>query len=195
MRAILLALVLAAAPAGAERYRDGDIIFHASRSSQSAAIQRATKSRYSHMGMLFHRRGGWYVLEASSTVRYTPIADWIRRGEGGHYVVKRLSRTLSPRQAAALRREAEAFLDRRYDLLFAWGDEEIYCSELVFKAYERALGLELGGTQRLGDFDLSDPVILAKLRERYGDRVPLGETVISPSAVFAAPELGVVEQR
>ncbi|HLQ25603.1 MAG TPA: hypothetical protein VK138_06915, partial [Acidiferrobacterales bacterium] len=41
----------------AEQLRDGDIIFHTSQSAQSIAIQKATHSRYSHMGIIFFRDG------------------------------------------------------------------------------------------------------------------------------------------
>ena len=58
--------------AAADGWRDGDIIFHTSRSSQSAAIQRATHSPYSHVGVVFFRDGKPYVFEAIATVRYTP---------------------------------------------------------------------------------------------------------------------------
>ena len=78
--------------------RDGDIIFHTSRSAQSAAIQRATHSPYSHVGLVLYRDGKPFVFEAISTVRYTPLASWIARGDGGHYVVKRLKSALSPAQ-------------------------------------------------------------------------------------------------
>jgi hypothetical protein len=55
--------------------------------------------------------------------------------------------------------------------------------------YEEALGLKLGKLQKLREFDLADPVVKAKLRERYGTQVPLDEPVISPAALFASPLL------
>jgi hypothetical protein len=45
--------------------RDGDLIFQTSRSSQSVAIQRATGSAFSHMGLVFFQDGKPYVFEAS----------------------------------------------------------------------------------------------------------------------------------
>jgi hypothetical protein len=59
-----------ACSASAPDVRDGDIIFQTSLSSQSVAIQRATHSKYSHMGLIVVREGTPYVLEASATVRY-----------------------------------------------------------------------------------------------------------------------------
>jgi hypothetical protein len=70
--------------------RDGDLIFQTSRSTQSLAIQRATGSPYSHMGIVFLREGKLYVFEAIATVRFTPLDHWIARGAGHHFVLKRL---------------------------------------------------------------------------------------------------------
>ena len=70
--AVVCAFVLAgcgAAPPAA--LRDGDIIFHTSRSAQSLAIQRATHSPYSHMGLILYRNGQPYVFEAVGPVRCT----------------------------------------------------------------------------------------------------------------------------
>ena len=173
--------------------RDGDIIFHTSRSAQSAAIQRATHSPYSHVGIIFLRDGKPFVFEAIATVRYTPLDAWVARGEGRRYVVKRLKTVLTPAQSAKLRATARQFEGKPYDLYFEWSDERIYCSELVWKLYEQALGVKLGALQKLREFDLSDPEVRTRMRERYGSSVPLDESVISPGAQFDSPLLTVIE--
>jgi len=190
---VLCALLLGAtALPAAGRFRDGDIIFQTSRSAQSAAIQRATHSPYSHVGIIFHRHGKPYVFEASATVRYTPLAAWIARGDGGHYALKRLRRELTGVDLARLQASAKPFEGRPYDPYFEWSNDRIYCSELVWKMYQQALGIELGTRQLLRELDLRDPVVKAKMRERYGARVPLDEPVISPAALFEAPQLDLV---
>lgn len=183
---LLLSLSLTA---GAGGLHDGDIVFQTSRSGQSAAIQRATHSPYSHVGLVLFRDGEPFVFEAIATVSYTPLAAWTRRGDGGRYVVKRLNRPLTDSEVAKLHAAARNFDGKTYDLYFEWSDERIYCSELVWKMYEEALGLKLGKLQKLREFDLADPVVKAKLRERYGTQVPLDEPVISPAALFASPLL------
>ena len=40
--------------------------------------------------------------------------------------------------------------------------------------------------------NLSSPQVQAKLKERYGKNIPLEETVVSPQAVFDAPQLTTV---
>ncbi|MDP9191365.1 MAG: hypothetical protein M3P06_06665 [Acidobacteriota bacterium] len=165
MRKILIsvaAIALFACGNGPGSYvpRSGDIIFHVSRSSQSVAIQRATKSRYSHMGVVFVKDGEAFVYEAVQPVKLTRLPAWVARGERGHFVVKRLraaDRLLTPANLRKLEAEGRKLHGRSYDLYFEWSDKRIYCSELVWKMYKRALGIEIGALQRLRDFDLSDP--------------------------------------
>jgi hypothetical protein len=193
--AMMLLLLWTSQAQSASPVRDGDLIFHTSRSAQSLAIQRATHSPWSHMGVILHRDGKPYVFEAIATVRYTPLEKWIARGEHGRFVVKRVKQGLTPQQAAKLRQAAAAFANKPYDLYFEWSDERIYCSELVWKLYQQALGIELGARQKLREFDLTDPAVRSKMRERYGNAVPLGEPVISPAAMFSTPILQTVDQR
>jgi len=193
---VLIFLVLSGCgDSSAEPLLDGDIVFQTSRSSQSAAIQLASRSQYSHVGIIFLQEGVPFVYEAVGPVRYTPLQEWISQGEGGRYVVKRLrdaDRILTAEAVARLRKAAQGFRGKPYDLVFEWSDDSIYCSELVWKIYDRALGVRIGQLQKLRDFDLSHPVVQAKLRERYGNRVPLNETVISPAAMFSSEILKVI---
>jgi hypothetical protein len=181
---ILLLAFFATQACVAESWRDGDIIFHTSKSAQSAAIRRATHSPYSHVGLILFRDGKPFVFEAIATVRYTPLAQWIARGDGGRYAIRRLARTISATDIAKLRLSARQFVGKPYDLYFEWSDERIYCSELVWKMYHQALGIDLGNLQRLREFDLRDTVVKAKMRERYGAKIPLDEPVISPARLF-----------
>lgn len=180
--------------------QDGDIIFQTSRSAQSQAIQLATGSKYSHCGLIFQADTGkkeWYVLEAVQPVKWTPLASWIARGEGGHYVVKRPSTDppLSEQALRDLRTSGERSLGKNYDLYFGWSDERIYCSELIWKAYHAVTGLDIGELQRLRDFDLTNPVVAQKLSSRYGDELPLDEKVISPASIFHSTLLTTVAEQ
>lgn len=146
--------------------------------------------------MVFFRDGKPQVLEAVGPVEYTPIEAWIARGRDGHYVVRRLaSVALDAERARRLRSAAEVYLGRPYDFYFEWSADRIYCSELVWKAYHEGLGIDVAPLQHLGDFHLSDPVVAAKLRERFGAKVPRDEAVISPGAIFEAPGWITVEER
>jgi hypothetical protein len=178
--------------------RNGDIVFHTSRSSQSLAIQKATRSPYSHMGIVYLEHGKPVVFEAVEPVRTTPLADWIRRGEGGHFVVKRLvcaDEVLTDDVLARMLAIGRGFEGRPYDLYFEWSDDRIYCSELVWKIYQRACGLEIGARQTIEELDLSDPLVQAKVQERFGGPPPAHEPFISPAAMFDSDFLETVHRR
>lgn len=193
---LMLLLLTAAAP---HRHRmdwsslhDGDIIFQSSDYGQSKAIQLATHSKYSHCGIIFRQGKDVFVLEAVQPVGYTPIEEWIRRGKGGHFVVKRLKNAdavLNTATIAKMKQTGKSFVALDYDLTFEWNDARIYCSELVWKIYKRAAGVEVGKLQKLREFDLSHPLVKQKLQERYGNKVPMEETVISPAAIFDCSNL------
>jgi hypothetical protein len=194
---VVVAALLACSAKESYRPQDGDIVFQTSKSAQSRVIQLATGSRYSHMGIVFLRDGVPFVLEAVQPVRLTPLSDWIARGEGGLFVAKRLRDAKSVLKQATLQKMmavGEGFLGRGYDPYFEWSDSRIYCSELVWKVYDRGAGIAIGKLQTMADFDLSNPVVKAKVQERFGDNVPLQETVISPAAMFASPLLKTVYQ-
>jgi hypothetical protein len=59
--------------------------------------------------------------------------------------------------------------------------------------YKQATGREIGKLQTLRDFDLSHPAVQAKLRERYGNRIPQDEKVISPVQMLDSKELVTVQ--
>lgn len=195
--ALLVTLAFYVSGTAAAQYspRTGDIIFHTSRSSQSLAVQQATHSRYSHMGIVFVQDGEPFVFEAVQTARFTPLTAWIRRGEGGHFVAKRLrnaERVLTASNVAKLAAEARKLEGKKYDLYFEWSDERMYCSELVWKIYQRATGLQIGQTQQLHDFDLASPAVKKKIQQRWQGSPPLHETVISPIAMFQSDQLVTV---
>jgi len=169
------------------KFQTGDIIFHTSKSSQSKAIQLATDSQYSHVGLIYVKENKLFVLEAVQPVKFTPLQEWIERGVNKKFVVKRLqnSNKIFTRESQnKVTIIAEEFLGKDYDPYFEWSDDRIYCSELVWKIYERVFNIELGKLKELSDFDLSNPIVKEKLRERYGNDVPLDEKVISPGDIF-----------
>ncbi|RPJ70322.1 MAG: YiiX family permuted papain-like enzyme [Alphaproteobacteria bacterium] len=176
--------------------KNGDLIFQTSLSSQSKAIQLATKSKYSHCGLIYRNSNDYYVFEAVQPVKLTPLDKWIARGKNGKFVVKRLKnadKVLTPSMIEKMKEVGDEFKGKNYDLTFDWSDDKIYCSELIWKIYQRATGLEIGKLQKLKDFDLTDNAVQAKMKERYGDNIPLDEIVISPVAIYNSKLLMTVK--
>ena len=158
---------------------DGDIIFQSSQSNQSKAIEQATNSPYSHVGIIFIKNGKPYVFEAASKVIYTPLDKWINSGKNKTYVIKRLkNHPLSQQEITILKQVAHKFENKPYDIWFGWDDKYIYCSELVWKIYNRALKLKIVQLQTIKDFNLSSPAVKQKLKERYGNNIPYQQPLI-----------------
>ncbi|MFY9311159.1 MAG: YiiX family permuted papain-like enzyme [Bacteroidia bacterium] len=170
-----------------EGIHNGDLIFQTSLSAQSQAIQLATKSEYSHCGIIYKNGSAYYVFEAVQPVKLTPLSTWIDRGKDKKFVIKRLKNAdevLTPAVLLKMKQVGDQFKGKNYDLTFEWSDDKIYCSELIWKIYQRAAGIELGTPEKLKDFDLSNEIVKKKMKERYGERLPMEETVISPAAIF-----------
>ena len=171
---------------------DGDIVFHRSQSRQAGAIAAATHSHYTHMGIVFISDGKPFVYEAVQPVKRTPLDEWTKRGVDERIVVKRL-KDRSMIDMAEVHKHAKAFLGKDYGSSFDWSDDRIYCSELVWKAYNRAAGIEIGSLKKLRNFDLSSQLVRQMLQERYGETIPLDMDVISPACMFNSELLMTVE--
>jgi hypothetical protein len=168
-------------------FQNGDLIFQTGSSNFSRAIKLATKSEFSHMGILFEEDGKWYVFEAVQPVRATPLKDWIDRGVGDKYRVKRLenaSEVITPEVQLEMRKIGSAQIGKDYDSAFNWSDEEMYCSELVWKIYQRAAKIRIGEPQPLKTYDLSHELVKLQLNKIHGSDWPLDEPMISPQAMF-----------
>lgn len=158
---------------GNNQIQNGDIIFQTSLSNQSKAVQLATGSKYSHMGIIYKNEGAFFVYEAVQPVKLTPLQEWIKRGAKGHYVIKRLKNAkevLTPETLQKMKLAGEKYKGKDYDLYFEWSDSKIYCSELVWKIYKQATGIEIGKLEELSTFNLKHEVVVQKMSERYGSR-------------------------
>lgn len=179
-------------------YMEGDIIFQSSQSNQCKAVKLATHSEYSHVGMITFKGGKPYVLEAVEPVRTTELATWIAHGTGGHYTVMRLKNrdtAIADTEIPVAQALAKKMLGTHYDLYFNWSDDQLYCSELVWKIYQRGYGVELCSLRKMKDFDLTAPEVKLIMKQRYGDKPPLEEDVVAPSDLSNSALLYVVEKK
>lgn len=182
-----------AAPRGVEgvaaRVRTGDVVFQTSGSRQSKAIQVATHSPLSHVGLVEVTPKGVFVVEAVQPVKRTPFEQWKARGVKGRLLVMRPEGVDDAAKARAVA-EAKRHLGKPYDALFGWGDEAMYCSELVRKAYAAGAGVEYGKMERLGDLDVAG--LKQEISERYRGPVPMDLELVTPASLAADARLAVV---
>jgi hypothetical protein len=192
-------LILISVSACSKELHEGDLVFHSSASSQSKAIQLATHSKYSHVGILFKKNGEWRVLEALETVQYTPFHLWVKQGVNSGYAVKRLKnadKALDAKTVEKMRATGESFIGKSYDYRFELSDERLYCSELVWKIYKMVLNVEIGNPAEVESFDFSSEEVKRKLDEYFGGKVPKNhDKVISPAEIFDSVLLKMVIEK
>lgn len=177
-------------------YQTGDIIFQSSKTGQGHAIQLATGSKYSHVGLILMVKGQPMVFEAVQPVQLIDLEEFTMRGDG-HFVVTRLKgadTVLTDKVKEKMQAQLATHLNKSYDIHFDWSDEKMYCSELVWKVYKVAAGLEVGELKPLKEYDLSHPVVKETMEARYGDNIPWDEPMISPGEIFESPLFEVVKK-
>ena len=134
-------------PIECDKWQEGMVILHESKSQQSPLIKAVTASRWTHCGIVVRTSEGLKVLEASKTVRLVPIEEFCKRGKGGDYIVclpcKRLSKPISYKK----------YLGQPYDLSFKFDNDKMYCSELVWLIYKEQ-GIEICSPRSVGTYPL-----------------------------------------
>jgi predicted outer membrane repeat protein len=179
-----LALVLAVFPVAAADLvlQEGDIVFSSSSAGQGGAIIAATGSPYTHCGIVFLKDGKPMVLEAVQPVGVVSLETFKSRSKPGTFMARRLKTALTPAKFQTARTWAEGQIGKNYDLRFMWDDDKLYCSELVWKIYQKA-GIELCQPRRFRDYKLDDPKVRKFIEERHGgiENLPPDEKVVAPS--------------
>lgn len=165
----------------------GDVVFQSLPPNElSTAIETATNSPYSHCGVVAIKNNSWVVVEAIGPVRETPLEAWIERGQKQKLAVYRLEpdyREQIPEFVAACRQR----LGQPYDIRYRMDDEAIYCSELIYKAFEQATDEKLGELVTLGSLNWQP--VEATIREYEGGEPPLDRLMITPRDLAQAKQL------
>jgi len=170
--------------------REGDIIFQSLGDSElGAVIESATKSPYSHCGIIVKRDNAWKVLEAIGPVQETPVVDWILRGKNHKYEVFRLHERYQDRIPVFIAK-ARSYLGRPYDIQYEFDDSKIYCSELIFKAFKQATSEDLGKVVELGSLDWKNHEDF--IRRITGGDLPLNRLMITPANLARAGQLNLI---
>jgi hypothetical protein len=182
--------ISASATTHLDQLQEGDILFTGSKQGQARAIIGATGSSHTHCGIAVMHQGRLMVLEAVQPVRFTPLDRFIAAGSPGSFSARRYTGAITPEAYRKAREWALSQIGRDYDGLFAWSDDRMYCSELVWKIYQKA-GVELCQPRKFRDYNLRHPEVVKLINQRYGgmSRVPLDEKVVAPSDLAASPLL------
>jgi len=193
---LLFPCLLMAAEENPYALQEGDIVFSSSSQGQGKAIMDATGSIYTHCGIVQLMDGQPVVLEAVQPVRLTPLATFISHSDPGTFTAKRLKAALSPEYYQNAKAWAISQVGKNYDDQFRWDDQRMYCSELVWKIYQKA-GVQLCDLKKFADYSLEQPEVRKVIEQRYGSisNVPTDENVVAPGDLAASPLLTEAPRR
>lgn len=154
--------------------QDGDVILRRGTDVVSRAILTSdTGSNYSHVGLIMMQHNQAYVLHAipaeavgeGDKVKVEPLAVFISPGRSLAVAVLRLKNNAKARGKLAVD-YAQSRIGAPFDFSFDGKDENnLYCTELVWRAYEAA-GVQIVNATRL----ISVPM--------------LASNVVPPSAIY-----------
>ncbi len=167
------------------KLKTGDIVFQQSYSNQSKAIALATHSKYSHIGLVIETDTGMVVYEAVQPVKISTVQNFKNSSKDSVFAVKRLINTskLTVENSNKLNAYLNAQIGKNYDILFNWNDKEMYCSELVWKAYAE-IGIELCKPRPLKDYDLNSEEVQGIISIRYKENIPYDEPMVAPVDIY-----------
>lgn len=166
--------------------KEGDVIFQTDNHGQSLAVQKATLSKYSHVGILFKDNGKWMVYEAIQPVLKSNFSSFVKRGDQGHFTISRYKNSaveLTVENIKKMKSFFEKVEGKDYDILFEWSDKYWYCSELVWKMYE-SVGIKISEYEKFGQYNLEDPYVQKIIKRRFKNGVNKNETVITPKGIY-----------
>lgn len=161
--------------------KPGDLIFQTTVSRQSGPIAKATHSPLTHVGIAYKEKDSWMVLEATEPVKVTSLEEFKNTGRGSAVCVRRPQFDFDIDQVIS---EGSRYLGQKYDLLFAWDDQRMYCSELVYKAFERATGQKIGDLQPVESLDFSAIAVQELMIHRLGLNLSWSQRASYHSSLF-----------
>lgn len=162
--------------------KTGYIIFQTLPGELSQVICEITESPISHCGMIIRNENGdLSVIEAIGPVRIVPFDDFIKHGIKEKFAVIKLKDN-NFKDFDKVVTEAKKFLGRPYDILYKFDDENIYCSELLFKAFYNAAKMEIARKVKLGDLNYKGSVDFIK--SITGGEIPLEREMVTPVDVY-----------
>lgn len=180
----------APAPSAGYTPQVGDVIFQSSGHTELVdMIEGVSESHYSHCGIVDRHDGKWVVYEAARQVSTTPLKMFIDRGRGDGFAAYRF-KTAYQDDIPAIIEKTRAYLGRPYDFRYRLDEEHIYCSELIYKAFEQTTGEKMGELIRLGDTGWQPYERLIKQLEN--GPVPIDRMIITPIDLALAEQLEMI---
>jgi len=169
--------------------QEGDVVFQSLPHGDLVdVIEGITHSPYSHCGVvLLNDKKQWVVIESIFNVHETPLFQWEFRGRGGDFTAYRFDLKYSA-LVPDFKRQLLSYLGRPYDFDYDMtNDQAVYCSDLVYLAFDKTSGEKMGKLEKLGDLDWK-PYESFIQSEQQG-ALPLNRVMITPASLARASQL------
>ncbi|EWH10514.1 hypothetical protein DS2_07768 [Catenovulum agarivorans DS-2] len=128
-----------------KQLREGDIIFTSIPNYLYQKIQKGTKSKTSHVGILFKNNNQWWVAESKIPfAKYSTLNDFVARSKDHWFEIKRVKRHLTQAQVEQLKKSAEQRMGGCYDLSFNYHSNKLFCSKFVYDVFKEACNIKIG---------------------------------------------------
>lgn len=174
----------------------GDVLFQSCQNPAGLdlvdTIEGATNSAYSHCGIVTQKNDQWFVLEAAYKVMETPLTQWIEKGREKKFWAYRFNeenQKFIPQAILAMKKD----VGKNYDIHYSFANDDIYCSELIWRGWKETTGHGLGKAVKLRDLKWQPYQKVIEMIEGKGN-IPLDREMITPRDLANAKELSFIYQ-
>ncbi len=179
-------------------YTEGDIIFIQSQTAQAKALTEATRSVWTHVGIIVkNKANAWAVAEAVGPLKVTPIADFIGRSKNKSYKILRFRHFDQKTMLKSLYITLPKY-NKPYDIYFEFNQDKIYCSELTYLVFKDVTGFDLGRIQKMKEMQLNGPYVQALIKKRFTDtgrHFDPEELIITPVSQLLDENLTLIQEK
>lgn len=167
-----------------DKLKEGDIIFISIPNFLYRAIEKATNSETSHVGILLKNNGKWMVAESKVPVScLTPLNDFIKRSDHLWFAIKRINEPLSQENIAALKQSCEARFGVLYDFSFCFSSKKLFCSKFVYEVFKESCNIEVGRLESFQTLISNNPSALSSFwRLWFLGFIPYEKLTVTPQS-------------
>lgn len=186
-------------------FEPGDILLQSAKCGEFCdSIRAATRSPVDHAAIvvkapktshlpfvakLFSKDGE--VVEAWTPIaKRTNLSEFIARDEGKYIQLRLKPEYINKDTINDVVKIAQSYIGKEYDYHFEESEEKIYCSELVYKAYEKGGNIPVGKVQKISEFDKKTAE--GYWTEHFQGKIPWERSIISPAGLLLTDKFYVV---
>lgn len=128
----------------AKNLNEGDLVFLDMDNIIFEQVAVATLTWTSHVGVAVYDEG-WNIVESALFVsRKTPLCKYLNRTQDQRFAIRRLKNSLTQTQLTSLKENLSSQMGVLYDTGFDYDGSGLFCSKMVYDAFDQALGIQVG---------------------------------------------------